>query len=364
MRAARASAFSNSRRALLSAVEERRGAIAELGARRQRSDDARSLAAPLGQETGLVGECDREEPVLVGNRLIDQLQRRRSHRLERRMHAGRAVDGDAELERVFGTADDPDDPLWPLPPQNFDVLHPRRRRAGRERHSHEPGTDVDDLPVGRWLLCQPAPPLGRFQAAAAGQAVERPRAAAKVPCCRPRSGLMDGGFAQVRASSLSPAGGSCRRSSEELRRRARSAGTAGAVVSPWLSARRRNSARPACSAGPHAIAEVAREVVAQHRGARPVSFEVSATICVELGEAGSRLAAKGGDERIDRDLFAHRPDGEDERQAGHLQPLAGEVENDVAFSRGTVSAGSPMIRAASAAASIVSMSACAGGSGA
>ena len=82
---------------------------------------------------------------LLREALLDELQGRRAHRFERSVHAGRAVDRDADLERIGGAADDPQDFLRLTLPENLELFGARRRDAARERHPHEAGAHVDPL---------------------------------------------------------------------------------------------------------------------------------------------------------------------------------------------------------------------------
>ena len=82
---------------------------------------------------------------LLRDALIDERQGRRAHRFERRVHAGRAIDRDADLERIGGAADDPQDLLRLALPENLELFGPRCRGAARERHPHEAGAHVDQF---------------------------------------------------------------------------------------------------------------------------------------------------------------------------------------------------------------------------
>ena len=77
---------------------------------------------------------------------------------------------------------------------------------------------------------------------------------------------------------------------------------------------------------------------------------------VELGEADLEARPELVRKPRTLDAGAHRPDREDERQAGQRVPLGGEVEDAVALAV-DLSAGSPMSSAASASASMRSSSA-------
>ncbi len=159
MSAERASAFPKSSNARVSDCQSAVGCDPRFGAGGESLKHLLCGSAPFGEQTGLVGETDDEDAIALCDALIDKRERRRAHRFEGRVHARRTVDRDADLERIGGAADDPQDLLRLALPENLELFGARRRGAAREGHPHEAGAHVDPLAEllrRRGLLAQDA----------------------------------------------------------------------------------------------------------------------------------------------------------------------------------------------------------------